>query len=252
MDEDFRVKPLSDEQIRTIAKQTRQFFGVADQAFVDIISCLKNGEVQTVYGLKSLSLSSAPDAQMGAAEGLTTFVRRHVSIKVKQSVLSAAEERIGHARNTLAHELGHAVLHEGPAMQRNLAAVTPKWIRTFESAEHQVKVFAPAFLINDGIAANLPDYNEIAQVFGISKKSAKIYFDQLEERRKKPIVAAKFSELVSTLREANSPKLSPIQFLKERCTTCGNPTIFPVGSKFMCQTCDTVSDCFQDGDVTEP
>jgi hypothetical protein len=73
--------------------------------------------------------------------------------------------------------------------RRALVNVTPKWLQPFESAEHQVKVFAPAFLTNDVIAETLSSAEEISIEFGISLESAKIYFEELTSLRDRELAA---------------------------------------------------------------
>jgi hypothetical protein len=105
---------------------------------------------------------------------------------LKQSVRDQALVGDGRARQMLAHELGHAVMHDGVPMSRRTGASgigSPKWLKAFESAEHQAKVFAPAFLINDTIAGRASSPNDISVESGISLESANIYFEELTEHR---------------------------------------------------------------------
>ena len=116
------------------------------------------------------------------------------------------------------------------------------------SAEHQVKVFAAAFLINDEVAETLHSADELAIEFGISLESATIYFEQLIERREHDQRARKIRAIADELAESVTPSTPQLHFLSQPCYNCGQPTVFPVASKFMCQTCDKVYDRLQDGD----
>jgi Zn-dependent peptidase ImmA (M78 family) len=159
-------------------------------------------------------------------------------------------ETVGH--ETLAHELGHAVIHNGVEMPRRaLRNITPKWLSPFESAEHQGRVFAPAFLINDLIAKTLSSADEISIEFGISYESAKIYFEELTALRDRGKTTEKIRRIADEFRQSVTSVASKPHFINEVCTVCGNQTVFPVGCKFMCQTCDNVIDRFQDGDPTD-
>lgn len=192
---------------------------------------------------------------MGTADGMTSHGKDFVAIAIKQSVHDAAFMGDGRARNTLAHELGHAVMHNGVEMPRRaLGNVTPKWLKSkpFESAEHQVRVFAPAFLINDLIAETLTGANDISVEFGISLESATIYFEELTALRGRDAVAEKIRRIAEEFRESVKPVISKQHFINDVCTGCGRQTVFPVGAKFMCQTCDNVTDRFQDGDRGGP
>jgi hypothetical protein len=252
MTDDYRVKGRSNLDIRQLAKKTREFFGVAEERRVDVLACLASKSILTVNGKKRLNFQIRPDAEMGTSDGVTSHRKDFVTIAVKQSVRDAAFMGDGRARNTLAHELGHAVMHDRVEMPRRaLGNVTPKWLQPFESAEHQVKVFSPAFLINDSIAETLSSVEEISIEFGISYESARIYFEELNALRNRGKTAAKMRQIADEFRSTVAPVTRGPHFINGCYTVCGNRTVFPVGCKFMCQTCDTVSDLFQDGDPTD-
>src|SRR5690348_7693498 len=146
MAHDYRADPLKNSQVRYYAKKVRVFFGVADQSRVDVLDCAKRPSIWTVRGERPLKFEIRSDPEMGDDDGRTIFDNGSITIAVKRSVYHAAYLGDGRARNTIAHELGHAVLHDGPQMSRRAEGnATPGWLRPFESAEHQAKVFAPAF-----------------------------------------------------------------------------------------------------------
>ena len=133
----------------------------------------------------------------------------------------------------VAHEIGHAVMHEGPKMSRRIDGnITPKWIQPFESAEHQAKVFAPAFLINDATAPALVNAEEISVRFGISLESAKIYFEQLIERRNRQKSAERVRQMAAEFRARTEPIRPKVHYIQGLCSNFGNATIFPIGIKF--------------------
>jgi IrrE N-terminal-like domain len=250
--DDYLVEGRSNLEICQLAKKTREFFGIDVERRVDVLACLASKSIWTVNGKKRLNFQVRPDVEMGTADGMTTHGKDVVTIAVKQSVHDNAFVWDGRARNTLAHELAHAVLHNGMEMPRSASGnVTPKWLKPFESAEHQAKVFAPAFLINDLIAETLSSADDISIEFGISLESAKIYFDDLTASRNRELSAEKVRRIAEEFRESVTPVISKLHFINDACTVCGHQTVFPVGSKFMCQTCDTVFDRFQDGDPTD-
>jgi hypothetical protein len=179
---DYRVKPRSDLETRRLAKGAREYFGVSAQHRVDVIACLNRNTVRTVMGGKRLNFQVRPDREMSGNDGSTSYGKGIVTIAVKQSVYDAALMGDGRARNTLAHELGHAVMHDGPPMARRVeGSLRPGWIKPFESAEHQAKVFAAAFLINDTIGSTFFNAEDISVEFGISLESATIYLKELAE-----------------------------------------------------------------------
>ncbi len=250
MSDDYRVPARSDADVHGLAKAARSFFGVADAGYVDVLACLAKERIWTVTGEKRLIFDIKSDADLGSADGLTSFAKDAITISVKRSVRYDAFMGVGRARNTLAHEIGHAVMHQGPPMARlALGNLTPKWLRPFESAEHQAKIFAPAFLINDTIARELGSAEEISVYFGISLESAEIYFKQIEDARNRQENVERVLRTAREFRARHTPDSSKVHYIDERCPACGEKTLFPVGTKFMCHTCDNVTDRFQDGDL---
>jgi hypothetical protein len=251
---DYPVKPRFDQQVKQLAKRLRDFFGVAHDRRVDVIACAQSRSIWTVDGERELRVELRSDDQMGPDDGLTIYDEKFIVIALKRSVHHAAYMGDGRARNTFAHEFGHAVMHDGaPKSRRALGNDKFKFIKPFESAEHQAKVFAPAFLINDEIAERLTGAEEISVEFGVSFESATIYFENLTERRGRGSSAENVRRMADEVRAILTPtsKVTKVTFLAEPCSVCRNATVFPIGHKFMCQTCDTVFDRFQDGDVVD-
>jgi hypothetical protein len=195
MSADHLVKERSNEECVAFAKQARTFFGQSDAQYLDICDCLMRDEVWTVYGIRRLVLDIRPDEEMGNDDAVTTYADSTITIASKQSCWDGAKRKLGRSRQTLAHELGHAVqghaeMCAGKPLARRQGAAgkfisaenRPSTFRSAEglpaskSAEHQAKVFAPAFLINDTIAETLSSAKEIALAFGISQKSARNLF----------------------------------------------------------------------------
>ncbi len=249
MPHDFRAKLLSDEQVCRYAKQARDTFGQADVSRIDVVACLKAKSISTVKGVKPLRLSVVPDAEMGDDDGKTTVTSEEVFIQIKQSVYENAKYGDGRARHTCAHEIGHGVMHENSEMLRVATGNTKHgWLRAYESGEHQAGVFATAFLVNDEIAEKALRASEISIQSGISMESAKIYFSNLEKRRNRVQTAERIQRLRDEYMNERRDPTHSLHYLDEPCTVCGSRTVFPVGSKYMCQECDTVSDRYQDGD----
>jgi hypothetical protein len=204
MANDYLVKERSNDECRRLAKKTRTWFGRDDAQYLDVCECLTKGEIWTVFGVRRLVLTIKPDEEMGEDDAVTTYADGVITITTKRSRWDRAQRKHGRSRQTLAHELGHAVQGhaemrtDAPMARRQGAAgkyISPKdrpstyrsaeGLPASKSAEHQAKVFAPAFLINDRIAETLSSAKEIALAFGISQQSAEIYFKQLPKSRNK-------------------------------------------------------------------
>jgi Zn-dependent peptidase ImmA (M78 family) len=85
---------------------------------------------------------------------------------------------------TLAHDLGPGVMHYGAVMFRNsnaIGAIDLSRTSPSESAEHQAKVFASAFLVDKKAAALLSSPEEMSTEFLVSPEAAEICFERLAE-----------------------------------------------------------------------
>jgi Zn-dependent peptidase ImmA (M78 family) len=251
---DYPVSPRSDEQVTQLAKRLRAYFGLSDVRRIDVLACARSRSIWTVNGERELRLELRSDDEMGLDDGLTIYEEKSIVIAVKRSIHYAAYMGDGRARNTFGHEFGHCVMHKGaPKSRRTLGNAKFKFVQPFESAEHQAKVFAPAFLINDETAARLGSAEEISVEFGVSLESATIYYRQLLAQRDRQRSAENVLRMAKEARAVLSPPKTThtVTFLAEPCSICRNATIFPIGHKFMCRTCDAVFDRFQDGDTVE-
>jgi hypothetical protein len=258
--DDYRDVPRENSEVRRLATKLREHFGIATAEHVDVLGCASRGSIWTIRGVKPLRLEVASDDQMPNDVGLTSYDGNTIVIHIPRRIRHAAFLGDGFARNTIGHEFGHAVMHfekltQGAVMARRSAKnITPSWLPPYESAEHHAKVFAPAFLINETIAQSIKSIDEISVTFGISRKSAEIYFEQLQAEKDRSAIAARVRLKANKAIEAiNSigPKPKELTFLTDCCSVCTKQTLFPVGLKFMCQNCDTIYDRFQDGDQAQ-
>jgi hypothetical protein len=257
MSDDYKVDGLSDAEIRTFGKRAREHLKLADADFVEVLDLESVTEIWTVLGPKPFRLEAVSDGDLPDDSGLTTYDGSRILVRIPRRIRHDAHLGHGYARFTIAHELGHGTLHlkkllQGVAMpRRRLGNVKPDWIPKFQSAERQAMVCAAAFLINDNTARKLTSADNIAVQFGLSLEAARIYFEQMLEEIERPAAAERVGRMAAEFKAAVAAKTSAkptIRFLNDPCSSCGEPKLFPVGHKFMCQTCNTVSDGFQDGD----
>jgi hypothetical protein len=185
--DDRRVTRRSNGECRDIANRTKAYYHVERLRPVNIGRILRSAKVPTLRGEKALIYELVDDAALGLKEANTEQVDRNsIKITVKKTIDFLASCGDGRARMTLAHELGHAIMHaEQGAIDHRAAAATGTTtlskINASESAEHQAKVFASAFLIHDKDAAELESPLEIATEFVVSLSAAEICFERLQE-----------------------------------------------------------------------
>jgi hypothetical protein len=252
MKNDRRVKKRFDEEVRRHAKNTKLDYRVDRIYPVNILRLVRSSSVQTLFGRKKLVFKVVEDEQLGTVAAKTEFTTGTVTITCKHCVETRALVGVGRDRMTLAHELGHAVMHSGDAAFRevdaagatSISAVTPS-----ESAEHQAKVFAAAFLIHDEDAAKMRSAQEISEQFGVSLRAAEICFDRLMRKADREQAAERVrksaDEAMALLK--GKPAIQSA-YLSEPCASCHAIALIPLGLKVLCDNCGFVGDRFQDGD----
>jgi hypothetical protein len=249
MSQDYPVEARSDAHIRAIAKRVRSSFAVIEHGRVDLLATLHKRKLYTECGEKRLNFERRPDKELDGDDGMTVFVEGSVTIILSETSYRLLRFGVARRRNTAAHELGHAVLHQGAPMRRGYqTSVNSSWIPPFKSSEHQAKIFAPALLIDDEIAASCENDEEISVKFGVSLESASIYMRDVRKSDQRNRMAQKLREASELLTSEDNNK-SEMRFLPHNCPNCGPAKLFPVGVKYMCQKCDNVYDRFQDGDT---
>src|SRR5271154_1797003 len=119
MSDDYSVPKRSNKEIRAEALSTKKFYGTEKRRPVNIIRCLQSGQILTRRGRRKLIYNIVDDDLMDNRDGKTEFTADAIIISVKRSVHQKALWGDGRARMTLAHELGHGVMHNGAAMFRS-------------------------------------------------------------------------------------------------------------------------------------
>jgi Zn-dependent peptidase ImmA (M78 family) len=144
----------------------------------------------------------------------------------------------------MAHELGHAVMHaaEGFVDHRASGAVgttTLSKLSAAESAEHQAKVFASAFLIHDRQAAEMAAPIDIATEFLVSMTAAELCFERLQAEQERIAAVARVIEANRAFQALvhASEKKRKKDYLQSLCPQCQQRTLFPLGIQIGCDTC---------------
>lgn len=157
-----KVAPLRSADIRNSAQKFRDMIGLKGP-FVNVI-----GVLEALQGVEFLEFEVVEDYELGDEEAVTRPDQSYMQIK--QSVYDSAHAGDGHCRFTIAHELGHLVMHTG---QSSYARGSSGSHRIFEDSEWQADTFASEFLIDQRlIPANADEY-DISSIFGVSHSAAR-------------------------------------------------------------------------------
>jgi len=182
MTDDVYVDALSARQIETRALAWRDFFEIANQWVPDVVRLLEH-QLSEVFPLFSLVV--CPDNAIPDAEGYTQF--EPPQIVLRESVYIGALQGNPRSRMTVAHELGHLLLHKGVAKARSTATFDSRKNKPFNSAEWQARKFAAYFLMPEHLVREFGSAEELAAGCRVSLQSARIRLDEVGHIKPKPI-----------------------------------------------------------------
>ena len=124
-------------------------------------------------------------------------------ITVRESLAYQAVQGSGHARMTLAHEVGHIALgHSGTRYRKNGLNIEAATIAQVRREESEAKRFAAVFLVPTHLAEHCRTAEEIEEKFAVSHDAAEIRKSELDahirrktgEKRPLPAGAINFLE----------------------------------------------------------
>ena len=251
-DDDRRVTRRSNGECRDIANNTKLYYGIAKVWPVNTGRILRSGKVLTLRGERRLFYEDVADHVLANKDAKTELIGNSIKITAKKSIDSQATWGADRPRMTLAHELGHAVMHAtaGAIDHRATGATgttTISQMNASESAEHQAKVFASAFLIDDKRAAELASPAEISSEFVVSLSAAEICYERIQTERERAATAARVLEANSKFQAMMRQSEKKTNYLQPLCIACKRQTLVPLGNKVGCENCGYVRDHPEDG-----
>ena len=156
-----RVAPASGAIIRDRALSFRDVIGQR-RPYVKVVQLL-----EILQDIDFLEFEVVEDHVLGEEEAISfpdqSFMR------IKQMVYDKAANDDGHCRFTIAHELGHLLMHEG---QASYARGTTGEHPIFEDSEWQADTFASEFLIDQRLIPANANEDVIIEMFGVSRSAA--------------------------------------------------------------------------------
>lgn len=169
----YKAKPLSVKTIRLIAKALREKCNMQHQKNIPI--CVLFEKILNKIFPK-YQWEIKPDSEM-EEEGMTFPFEN--TIWIKESVYNKACLGEGRARFTIAHEIGHLLLHK----QSHIAFCRGDYpIKTYEDPEWQADCFAAELLMDYDI---VKDWSacKIEKNCGVSKLASQKRYYKLKEER---------------------------------------------------------------------
>ncbi len=161
------AKPLSRRAVRQIALELREIFDYTNTPYFPIVRFV---ELILPSIIPEFTFIVEPIETMGDCLGLT-FPEENC-MKIREDVYINAINGNGRDRFTIAHELGHYILHKSQNV--SLARTVNKKIEPFRDPEWQANTFAAEFLIPQNLIAESDNVFDISKTFGVSHQAAEI------------------------------------------------------------------------------
>lgn len=183
MTDDFKVPPRSAKDIEALTLAWRDALGSPNEWAPNMLRLLEI-ELPKLPKLGQFALISRSDLEMGNAEAYTQFNPPH--IVVRNSVYQLARKGDGRSRMTLAHELGHLVMHPGASKLRTDFLSSTNQLKPFESAEWQANKFASLFLMPLHIVREFQNASQLSESCRVSLQAAQIRMSELHLKKHLP------------------------------------------------------------------
>lgn len=177
--DDYVVDPRSSKDIEAISLAWRDALGVPNDWAPNIVDLVESKVPKLV---RAFALVIRRDGEMDDAEAFTEF--QPPQIVVRESIYRNALKGHGRSRMTLAHELGHLVMHPGAAKPRASMAIASKNTPLYHSAEWQARKFASLFLLPTHIVLQFDSIEELVQCCKVSQQASEIRFEEVRRFRK--------------------------------------------------------------------
>lgn len=169
-----KVDARSKQQIRSLAAHVRRLVSASDEKPLDLIELLEN-RLQKI----ELELFFLDSSEMGSAEASTD--PDNLKMYIRSDVYYALAQDDGRARFTIAHEIGHLVMHENIALARDLIPPKP-----YEDSEWQADCFAAELLVPLHVAARYTDAHILASDMKVSLSCAANRIAEARKQKSQP------------------------------------------------------------------
>ena len=169
MPKGIKVAPASRRSLRALATHLRTQIGV-ESAYFPILEFIDLG---LGHHFPELIVDVVPKSDMPVEHGVTMPDQQ--IILIREDVYEGAANGRGRDRFTLAHELGHLILHTGVPLSRSSLDHKP-----YEDSEWQANTFASELLMPvEASRRCYPNTSELAELCGVSSDAARVRFSVL-------------------------------------------------------------------------
>lgn len=171
---DYIVPPLSWNKIAAIADNLRERLALSDVARFPVIAVVEELLYQK---LELVEFRVVPDQEMDGAEGYTCPDGSFIAIA--ESVYEGACAGVGRHRFTVAHELGHLILHSKQPLHRQVGPIKSE---AYRRSEPQANQFAAELLMPRSFFCANDQIKDVVKRHGVSIESANLRLRYLKGR----------------------------------------------------------------------
>ncbi len=172
----FKTKARSIIEIRNKAELTRNLLEKFINKKLDKFPILDFVEFILPQIFEDFIFTVESKEYMGNNLGLTDIQKN--TIKIREDVYINAYNGNGRDLFTIAHEVGHLLLHSEQNVQQ-LARVGIEEIKIYEDTEWQANTFAAELLMPANMITKYDNEFTVARRFGVSYSAARIRLDKL-------------------------------------------------------------------------
>jgi Zn-dependent peptidase ImmA (M78 family) len=194
---------LSLKDIEAKANQTRKQLGLGEKSVFNVVGVV---EKRLCRIIPDFSLCTKSELELGNIEAYMDY--NPTRMVGRADVVLLARYGEPRFRFTIAHEVGHAVLHPNQIMPRKgIDKQRYSSIPRAYSVEAQADTFAAFFLMSRAITNDFDDPQSLARFCKVSEAAAEIHMRMLELWPKKSEkVIRGFQELLTRLRAETAKK----------------------------------------------
>jgi hypothetical protein len=160
----FEAPPRSSDSLELLAEGVRNVCGLEDEPYFPIVEFLELGLGKIADGV---IFDVLPKEILGARMGSVDTLRK--MLYLREDVYARAVRNVPRDRFTVAHEVGHALMHVGSLNMVDASCEVPK----YRNPEWQANWFAGALLMPARFARRCYSVKEMEEKFGVSTSAAR-------------------------------------------------------------------------------
>lgn len=172
----YSAKPIGRAEIRKLTRKVRQVLGI-EKAYFPIVQAVEFALDDLAPGF-IYAYPPQSDKRMGQNHGLTIPAKKE--LLVREDIYRGAANGNPRDRMTIAHELGHAILHGETQLARLPAG---SQVPPYMDPEWQAKAFAGELLVDIRFALECRSVTEIMEMFVVSRPAAEIQWREIKKIR---------------------------------------------------------------------